>query len=187
MHADVGAFDRFARAYNLVMPRARVSKLEAGLAVADREIVRALDVGGGPGRAVRRLDIPERTVVDAALGMLAQARGYGLATVAGDATRLPIRAASVDAVFIVDALHHIRDVETVFAEAARVLRPGGVLVVREFDPTTVRGWGLVAAERLVGFDSAFYTPADLSTAMEDAGLEATVVERGFAYTVAGRR
>ncbi|MFC6862558.1 class I SAM-dependent methyltransferase [Halomicroarcula sp. GCM10025817] len=187
MHADVDRFDRFARAYDLVMPRARVSKLRAGLAVADREIVRALDVGGGPGRAVRRLDVPERTVVDAAPGMIARARENGVAGVVGDATRLPVRTAAVDAVFVVDALHHIRDVDAVFAEAARVLRPGGVLVVREFDPTTVRGRGLVAAERLVGFDSAFYTPSDLTAAMSAAGLTPAVVERGFAYTVAGRR
>jgi demethylmenaquinone methyltransferase/2-methoxy-6-polyprenyl-1,4-benzoquinol methylase len=187
MHGDVGRFDRFARAYDLVMPRARVGKLQAGLAVADREITRALDVGGGPGRATRRLDVPERIVVDAAPGMLRQAREYGLSTVAGDATRLPVRSGAVDAVFVVDALHHIQDVDDVFAEARRVLRPGGVLVVREFDPTTVRGRGLVLAERLVGFDSAFYTPETLGDAMSAAGLAPTVVERGFGYTVAGVR
>lgn len=53
------------------------------------------------------------------------------------------------------------DPERVFAAARRVLRPGGVLLIREFDPTTLRGRGLVAAEHLVGFDSGFWTPETL--------------------------
>ena len=185
MHGDVGRFDRFARAYDLVMPRARVGKLQAGLAVADRDITRVLDVGGGPGRAIRRLDLAERTVVDAAPGMVRRARGHGLGAVLGDAGRLPIRADSVDAVLIVDALHHMGQVDAVLAEATRVLRPGGVLVVREFDPSTLRGGALVAAERLVGFDSVFFEPTALGDRMRTAGLTPKLVEEGFGYTLAG--
>lgn len=185
MHGDIGPFDRFAPVYDLVMPRARASKLRAGLAVADREISRALDVGGGPGRAIRQLDIPDPIVVDAAWGMLERAQRYGLGTVAGDAARLPIKSGTVDAVFIVDALHHMGPVEDVVAEAARVLRPGGVLVVREFDPSTVLGRGLVAGEHLIGFESRFYTPDELAGTVAAAGLDPTVIERGFGYTVSG--
>lgn len=187
MHGDIGPFDRFAPVYDLVMPRARTSKLRAGLAVADREISRALDVGGGPGRAIRRLDIPDPIVVDAAWGMLEQARSHGLGTVAGDATRLPVKSESVDAVLIVDALHHMSPAESVVSEAARVLRPGGVLVIREFDPSTVLGRGLVTGEHIIGFESQFYTPDELAGKVETAGLESAVVERGFGYTVTGVR
>ena len=185
MHGDIGRFDRFARPYDFVMPRARASKLRAGLALADREIARALDVGGGPGRAIRRLNVPESVVVDAATGMLQRARTYGLETVGGDASRLPIRSSAVDAVLIVDALHHMSDVDEVVSEARRVLRPGGVLVVREFDPATLLGRGLVAAEHVVGFDSEFYTPDALADRIRAGGLTPTVVDRGFGYTVAG--
>ena len=62
---------------------------------------------------------------------------------------------------VVDALHHMADPERVFAAARRVLRSGGVLLIREFDPTTLRGRGLVAAEHLVGFDSGFRAPETL--------------------------
>ena len=187
MHGDVGLFHRFAPVYDVVMPRAKPAKLEAGLQHARRDVETLLDVGGGPGRASRPLDVPRRLVVDAAPGMLQQARSHGLEGVAGDATRLPFSDHAADAILIVDALHHIRDVPTVFAEAARVLRPGGVLVIREFDPTTVRGRGLVLAERLVRFDSVFYAPDELATELDAAGLAPTVVERGFTYTVAGVR
>ncbi|WP_135302488.1 class I SAM-dependent methyltransferase [Haloarcula amylovorans] len=185
MHGDVGRFDRFAWAYDRVMPPARASKLRRGLTTADRDIHRVLDVGGGSGRAVRALDLPRRVVVDAAPGMLRQARRHGLDAVVGDAGRLPIATASVDAVLIVDALHHMGAVEDVLTEARRVLRPGGVLVVREFDPRTLRGRAVVAAEHLVGFESTFFRPDELATRMATAEFAPHVVERGFGYTVAG--
>lgn len=185
MSGDVSAFDRFATAYDLVMPPARVGKLRAGLAVAERDVARVVDIGGGSGRGIRRLDVPERIVVDAAPGMLRRARDRGLATVAGDAARLPLCPNSADAAVIVDALHHMHDVDAVFRAAASVVRPGGVLVVREFDPTTLLGRFLVASEHLVGFESEFYTPDELVARLADAGLTGSVVERGFGYTVAG--
>ena len=53
---DVATFDRFARAYDLLMPSARRSKLDAALARAERPVERLVDVGGGPGRAARATD-----------------------------------------------------------------------------------------------------------------------------------
>jgi len=57
-------------------------------------------------------------------------------------------------------------------------------VVREFDPATLRGRGLVLGERIVGFDSHFYPPDDLRDRLTSAGFDATVPDRGFGYTVA---
>jgi ubiquinone/menaquinone biosynthesis C-methylase UbiE len=182
---DVAPFHRFARLYDLGMWRADRATLEAGLAIAGRPVERVLDVGGGTGRASRALTGYETVVVDAAQGMLREARNHGLATLQGDAARLPVADGSADAVLVVDALHHMADVDGVFAAARRTLRPGGVLVVREFDPTTLRGRGLVVAERLVGFDSHFHAPGDLRERLSAAGFDATVVEAGFGYTVAG--
>jgi len=184
---DVATFHRFARPYDLLMPAADPATLRAGLDLADRPVERLLDVGGGTGRAARAMDVPDRTVVDAARGMLREARGHGLAAVRGDAATLPVADGSVDAVLVVDALHHMSDPDGVFAAARRVLRPGGVLVVREFDPTTLRGRALVLAERVVGFDSTFHPPGHLRDRVARAEFDAAVVERGFGYTVAGTR
>lgn len=48
---------------------------------------------------------------------------------AGEATALPLRTSSVDGVALLLALPSLRDVDGMFAELRRVLRPGGTLVV----------------------------------------------------------
>lgn len=182
---DVRAFDRLAPLYDRVMPATDPEALRAGLGRADRQIDRGLDVAGGSGRAARAVEGVDWTVVDAAPGMLRAARRRGHAAIRGDATDLPVRSDAVDAVVILDALHHVGAADRALREAARVLRPGGVLVVREFDPGTVRGRALVAAEHLVGFDSTFHRPDDLAAMVADAGLSSAVTGRGFDYTVVG--
>lgn len=182
---DVALFDRFAHLYERFMPATDERALRAGLALTDRDVERVLDVGGGTGRAARVLDAPERIVVDAAGGMLAEARKQRLDCVRADGAALPFAEECVDAVVIVDALHHIADQAGALAEAKRVLRPGGVLVCREFDRATFRGQALVAWEGLAGFDSEFFTPEELAAAVERAGLDAAIPSRKFGFTVAG--
>ena len=182
MDWDVRAFDVFAPAYDLVMPSADAVALRKGLYCADRDVERIIEVGGGSGRAAREVDA---AVLDPARGMLERARRKGLETVQGSATDLPLADGSVDAVLIVDALHHFPDHRRCLAEAARVLAPGGVLVVREFDRSTRRGRLTTRAESLFGFDSRFYTAAELRDAVAAAGLDARPVEYGFEMTVVG--
>lgn len=183
--SDVRAFDRFARLYDLFMPGADATQLGRALDCADRPVDRLLDLGGGTGRAAKALDADQRIVLDAARGMLVRAREHGLVTIQGDATRLPLTSASVDAVTIVDALHHIHGWDSLFEEVFRALRPGGVLAISDFDPSTLLGRALVVGEQLIGFDSTFVTPSELCGRLEAVGFESVVVDDGFGYTVAG--
>jgi len=48
-----------------------------------------------------------------------------------DATSLPLSDGSLRAIVMTDVLHHIPNVESFFAEAARCVRPGGVIVMIE--------------------------------------------------------
>lgn len=182
---DTRFFDRLARLYDLGMPRARRRHLDVGLSMAERPVGRVLDVGGGTGRATVELDVAERVVVDAARGMVARARDRGLDAVQGDARRLPVADESTDAVTVVDAFHHLPEQRRVLREAWRVLAPGGVLVIRDFDPDTLLGRGLELAEDAVGFGSTFTGPDDLARALDDVGFRSSVPDRGFGYTVAG--
>jgi ubiquinone/menaquinone biosynthesis C-methylase UbiE len=51
-----------------------------------------------------------------------------------DAARLPWRDHSFGAVVTMNAMHHIRDFESVLEEMLRVLKPGGKLVLADFSP-----------------------------------------------------
>ncbi|MFW6457898.1 MAG: class I SAM-dependent methyltransferase [Halodesulfurarchaeum sp.] len=185
MH-DVPLFDRFAFLYDRVLPETEGSPLLEGFALADRPIDRVLDVGGGTGRAGRAVD-PEAVVFDASLPMLESARSHGFETIRGDVRSIPLPAETIDGAVSVDAIHHLPDVPAVLEEVARVIRPGGVLVVRDFDPETIRGRMLALGERVVGFESTFLSVASLEAAVSSTGLDVTVLEDGFVYTVVGRK
>lgn len=182
MRWDVRAFELFAPVYDLVMLPTDEVALRKGLAVAERELERIVEVGGGSGRVARTLDA---TVLDPAEGMLRRARKRGLKTVRANATDLPHPDGSIDAVVVVDAFHHFPEPERCLEEMARVLAPGGVLVLKEFDRSTRRGRLLETAEALFGFDSTFYTAGELEAMIERAGLEARPIEYGFEMTIAG--
>jgi SAM-dependent methyltransferase len=98
----------------------------------------ALDVGCGTGRALPHLRAavgPGGHVlgVDLTPEMLAAARSHGRHTHAllavADARRLPLRPGSVDGGFAAGLLPHLPDPGLGLAELARVVRPGGRLVL----------------------------------------------------------
>jgi ubiquinone/menaquinone biosynthesis C-methylase UbiE len=65
----------------------------------------------------------------------AAAPGGDLRVVVGAAERLPVRTATFDVVLVVNALHHFEDPQRFLCEAARVLRPGGLLLTVGLDPS----------------------------------------------------
>ncbi|MXR42242.1 methyltransferase domain-containing protein [Halobaculum sp. WSA2] len=186
-HGDVGFFDRIAPLYDVFMPPAGAEDLRAGLAFAHRPVERVVDLGGGTGRASRRLrEIGlDPVVFDYSAGMLRRAGEEGLPGVRADAASLPVPDGGVDAVVVTDALHHFPDPEAAIGEVARALAPGGVLVIREFDPTTRRGRALATLESVAGMDSRFLDAETLADMLESAGLRGHVVDPGFGYTVVG--
>jgi demethylmenaquinone methyltransferase/2-methoxy-6-polyprenyl-1,4-benzoquinol methylase len=106
-------------------PRDRVLDLAAGTGVSTAELAR------GGAHAV---------ACDFSLGMLRAGRAAkhrrALPFVAGDATRLPFADAHFDAVVISFGLRNVSDVPLALREMARVVRPGGRLVVCEFSRPT---------------------------------------------------
>ncbi|WP_241582192.1 class I SAM-dependent methyltransferase, partial [Rosenbergiella nectarea] len=71
--------------------------------------------------------------------MLARARAEvpGAGFRLGELTRLPVEDGAVDLVVCALALAHVPDLEPVLAEFARVLRPGGHLVISDMHPEVV--------------------------------------------------
>ena len=96
---------------------------------------RLIEVGAGFGRLVDEYRGYRSVVLfDASPALLGAGRerlgsDRRLEFVQGDANAMPFRDASFDAVICVRVVHHFVDPGRAFAEFARVLRPGGVLVL----------------------------------------------------------
>ncbi len=105
--------------------------------VRGREV---LEVGCGTGLILRRLSaFAARAVgVDLSPGMLERAKARGLEVVEGSATELPFADGSFDVAVSFKTLPHVPDLRRALAEMARVVRPGGTLVVELYNPRSLR-------------------------------------------------
>lgn len=111
--------------------------LEAIAEVAAAPVRVILDLGCGSGRftpSLARRFSAEAVGVDPSAKLLAVARAReprpdGVSYLAGSAEDIPI-ATPVDLVFMSMVYHHLRDPAAARSEVARVLRPGGRLVIR---------------------------------------------------------
>jgi SAM-dependent methyltransferase len=95
---------------------------------------RLADIGGGTGNYARALKRKgwETVVVDRSAEMLTRAAAKGLEVIEADAQRLPFEDESFDAAMMISMLHHVEDRGAALAEARRILRPGGRLVLKGF-------------------------------------------------------
>lgn len=186
---DIRFFDRFARFYDPLMPPSSAEDFEDAFAFAERPVRRVLDLAGGTGRVADALGGAgyETLVADISKPMLRVARDRGLKALRGDAATLPFPDDSMDAVVIVDAYHHLPAQEAALTEAARIVAPNGVVVIRDFDPSTVVGRIIEAGESLFGMGSVFADADEAAAALSAAGLHSRVLSRGTTYTVVGRQ
>jgi SAM-dependent methyltransferase len=113
--------------------------------VESRARGRALDVGCGTGRHTRRLiELGHAVIgVDYTSAMLHRARVnvQGAEFAHADMRSLPFASASFDLVVCALAIAHVAELDAAIAELARVLRPGGDLVLSALHPFQAHlGW-----------------------------------------------
>jgi ubiquinone/menaquinone biosynthesis C-methylase UbiE len=172
--AHAGEWDRIRE---LHVPDADVEAAIAE-ALSDRPIRTLLDLGTGTGRILEMLGphIERGLGIDLSQAMLALARarldraGLRHCTVRqGDIYEVPVPKESFDAVVIHQVLHYLDDGAGVIREAARVLRPGGRLLVVDFAPHDLEFLRDQHAHRRLGF-----APETVGQWMSAVGLDVTL-------------
>lgn len=144
---------------------------------------RLLDLGGGTGALARRLaDALDTmvTVVDPTPEMVASMKPHHhVKAILGSAECIPFDRDTFDGVIVSDAFHHFRDQEGAAREIARVVRPGGCVLVLEFDRL---GWMqlIVWGERLLGEPGHFFTPEETCAFFARFGIEGECVRETHA-------
>lgn len=100
---------------------------------------RCLDLAAGTGVSTQELARSGAWAIgcDFSVGMLQAGRFRNVPMVAGDALALPFQDASFDAATIAFGLRNVADVPRALQELARVVRPGGRLVICEFSTPTL--------------------------------------------------
>jgi len=135
---------------------------------------RLLDVGGGAGQLAVLLSAAldaDVTVLDPEPAMVDYIPSHPRVTAQlGSAEHMPFAESRFDAVLTSDAFHHFRDQDAAVREFARVVRPGGSVLVLDLDPSAL-GMQLVRlAERLVGEPGTFHTSEGMCAFMAERGI-----------------
>lgn len=153
------AFDQAALTYDAaaVLQREVVDRMAEKLAIVKLDARTVLDAGCGTGYAAKMLQacFPQAQLLqlDLAHGMLCAARGQQATGVqrlwgrlkgesypmqlGGDIEALPLADASVDVIWSSLTLQWCETPDAAFAEAMRVLRPGGLLMFSTLGPDTL--------------------------------------------------
>lgn len=203
---EAAAYDAMIRRHGWLLTRPFV-KLVAGLQLTQ---ARVLDIGTGPGwvpieLAQRRPDW-EVWGLDASATMLEQARGHAATAGVGDrlrfvegiATDLPFPAGHFDLVISHFTLHHLERPESMFNEVARVVRPGGQILIKDLrrQPSWKAGCLLAFSKYILRYSplqlqmyresmAAALTIDEVRTALKNSRLALAAVRgfRGLDYVI----
>jgi len=143
-------------------------------ALGEQRVATLLDLGTGTGRVLEVFAdrVEQGLGIDQSREMLTVARSAldraGLAHCQvrqGDLYNLALPAGTADVVTLHHVLHFLTDPATAIAEAARVLRPHGVLLLVDFAPHHLETLRTEHAHRRLGF-----TDAEIAGWCTDAGL-----------------
>lgn len=165
-------FDANAARYDEWFERHRFAYLSELLAL--RAFVpcggRGLEIGVGGARFAAPLGIAAG--VDPAPAMLALAAARGVAAVCGRAEALPFPAASFDHALAVTTICFVDSPPRMLAEARRVLRPDGRLVIGFIDRASPLGREYVARSAQSAFyrDARFHDATEVGALLEAAGF-----------------
>jgi SAM-dependent methyltransferase len=138
---------------------------------------RGIEIGVGSGRFAAPLGV--QVGLDPSRAMLAYAAARGIEVVAGTAEDLPFADRSFDHALVVTTICFVDSASEMLAQARRVLKPGGRLVIGFIDRESSLGKDYLAHQ----FENVFYREATFYSADE---VERLLLEGGFAIQAWGQ-
>jgi SAM-dependent methyltransferase len=135
---------------------------------------RGLEIGVGSARFAAPLGV--EFGIDPAAEMLEYARARGVRVARAVAEALPFGDAAFDHALVVTTLCFVEDAAAMLAEAHRVLRPGGALVIGFIDRASDLGREYEAhrEENVFYRDAKFYSADEVERLLSEAGFGAPV-------------
>jgi ubiquinone/menaquinone biosynthesis C-methylase UbiE len=131
--------------------------------------------GAGAGLILKKFQPARILALDLDLRMLWKADDYlssreksRISLTAGDVSRLPIKTASMDAVFNFGVLHHALDWRAALSEIARVLKPAGVFFMEELYPALYQN--IITKHLLLHPEEDRFSGPELRQALAEVGL-----------------
>jgi ubiquinone/menaquinone biosynthesis C-methylase UbiE len=152
---------------------------------------RLLDLGGGTGDlglGVGRMLGADVVIADATPEMLSRVSPDPSISVRLTAAEsLPFPDGHFDGLICSDAFHHFRDQEAAASEMARVVKPGGCVLIFEFR-RKLAGRVLVPLEQSLGEPGSFLEPEELRRLFVRHGIKGSIEQQGFfTYTFAAHK
>ena len=130
-----------------------------------------LEIGVGSGRFAAPLGV--QVGVDPSPAMLAHAAARGLKVIGGVAEKLPFADSSFDHALVVTAICFVDSPAGMLAEARRVLKPSGRLVLGFIDKESAlgRNYLLHQAESVFYREATFYSADEVARLLVEAGFK----------------
>jgi len=162
-----GFFPEAVRAHALALAGVRAGQTAADLGAGTGFVTQALLEAG---LTVFAVDRSPEMLAGLRARFPAAAQAGRLTALEGEAHRLPLPSASVDCVFANMLLHHVDDPAQAIAEMARILKPGGRLVLTDLDAHSQQHLMDEHHDRWPGFRRG-----DVTAWLAASGLEASRV------------
>ena len=146
--------------------------------IGRRKPERLIDIGCGPGAFLALVEqaFPEiqLNALDISEEMIRETRerlsDTAVATV-GDSENMPLSSEQYDAVTCNMSIHHYPHPEKALGEMARILKPGGALLLNDMDcAAPVRAFANWIFPKLPGGDVKMYSRAEIEEIMSSAGF-----------------
>ena len=178
---SIDSADYDYRAHDSIVPLQRYwqrtrHKIITGFA---RGAGRTLDVGCGSSRIL--LDLEDAVGIDVQMGKIRYVRGLGARALVGSVFALPFPDASFDCVISSQVIEHLPADDVLFEEMARLLKPGGGLIVGTPDygglawPTIEFFYGHLAPGGYADEHITHYTRRSLEQKLRQFGFECQAI------------